>query len=181
MQEYIITVSGVRFTPLSPKKEDIHIGDIAHALSMMTRANGHFREFYSVGQHSLDCAMLSVAEGRNDREILACLLHDASEAYLSDITRPVKARLPEYRQIESVLQKAIYEKYIPGGLTEREEQIVKRIDDTCLYYEFEHFTGVKLYEEPPRITQMPTYEAKSFFEVEQRFLQVFKKLEGGVA
>lgn len=175
MQEYITTFSKIHFTPLAPKQEDIWIQDIAHALSLMTRANGHFREFYSVAQHSLDCAMAAKEEGRGAREVLACLLHDASEAYLSDITRPVKANLPEYRKIEKRLQDAIYAKYIPGGLTEQEEQIVKRVDDACLYYEFEHFTGEKLFEAAPQIVRIPEYRVRPFREVEEEFLQTFQK------
>lgn len=55
MSDYILTHSKIRFYPVKPVKEDIHIEDIAHALSLMTRANGHFRHFYSVAQHSLNC------------------------------------------------------------------------------------------------------------------------------
>lgn len=175
MQEYITTFSKIHFTPLAPKQEDIRIEDIAHALSLMTRANGHFREFYSVAQHSLDCAEVAQAEGRSAREILACLLHDASEAYLSDITRPVKSSLPEYRRIESVLQDAIYGKYIPGGITGREAQIVKRIDDACLYYEFKHFMGEKLFDTAPQIVRLPDYKVRPFREVEDAFLDMFQK------
>ena len=69
MQEYITTFSKIHFTPLAPKQENIIIEDIAHALSLMTRANGHFREFYSVAQHSMDCANLARAEGRSGREV----------------------------------------------------------------------------------------------------------------
>lgn len=176
MKENIITYSKVRFTPLEPHEEDVRIEDIAHALSLMTRANGHFPEFYSVAQHSMDCALLARAEGRSDREVLACLLHDASEAYLSDITRPVKGCLPEYRKIEKRMQDTIYDKYIPGGLTEREEEIVKRIDDTCLYYEFEHFTGERLFPVPPQIVCMPEYAVRPMKEVEAAFLELFKGL-----
>lgn len=177
MQEYITTFSKIHFTPLAPRQEDIRIGDIAHALSLMTRANGHFREFYSVAQHSMDCAALAEAEGWEERTVLACLLHDASEAYLSDITRPVKLGLPEYRKIEKRLQDAIYAKFIPGGLTREEEGIVKRIDDTCLYYEFAHFMGERLFEMAPQIVRMPEYQERSFHEVEEAFLQLFWKME----
>lgn len=55
MPNSITTYSKVNFTPLEPKKEDIIIDDIAHALSLMSRANGHFPEFYSVGQHCIFC------------------------------------------------------------------------------------------------------------------------------
>ena len=120
MREKIRTFSGIHMSPADPRPEEICIEDIAHALSLMTRANGHFPVFYSVAQHSLDCAAMAQAEGRSSREVLACLLHDASEAYLSDITRPVKGCLPEYRRIEQVLQEMIYEKYLIAPPTERE-------------------------------------------------------------
>lgn len=176
MKDAITTFTKQHFSPLAPQEENIVIEDIAHALSLMTRANGHFREFYSVAQHCLDCAAVAKAEGRKKREILACLLHDASEAYLSDITRPVKASLPEYRRIEKNMQEMIYAKYLPGGLTEEERWIVKRIDDACLYYEFEHFMGEKLFTETPEIAQMPRYQVRPMAEVETEFLQVFHML-----
>ena len=107
---------------------------------------------------------------------LACLLHDASEAYLSDITRPVKGCLPEYRRIEQVLQEMIYEKYLIAPPTEREREIVKRMDDTCLYYEFEHFTGEKLFDVAPQATVLPEYRECPMREVEKKFLALFEKL-----
>lgn len=176
MAEYIITFSGVHFAPLAPRGEDILVADIAHALSLMTRANGHFPVFYSVAQHCLDCAAEAEAEGLTGREQLACLLHDASEAYLSDITRPVKAGLPEYRVIEKRLQDLIYGKYLPGGLTDGEANIVRRIDDACLYYEFLHFKGERLFAEQPGLARMPEYGVRPFREVEEAFLRRFTEL-----
>ena len=67
MADYIRTWSKVKFTPLEPKEEDIHIGDIAHALSLMTRANGHFPEFYSVAQHCIHCYEEATARGLSKR------------------------------------------------------------------------------------------------------------------
>ncbi len=99
----ITTYSGIHFTPASPRPEDISIYDIAHALSLLCRANGHFHEFFSVAAHAINCAEEAKARGYSPRVCLACLLHDASEAYLSDITRPVKAILPIYLEIEAVL------------------------------------------------------------------------------
>ena len=164
-------------TPVSYTHLDVYKRqDIAHALSLMTRANGHFPVFYSVAQHSLDCAAMAQAEGRSSREVLACLLHDASEAYLSDITRPVKGCLPEYRRIEQVLQEMIYEKYLIAPPTEREREIVKRMDDTCLYYEFEHFTGEKLFDVAPQAAVLPEYRECPMREVEKKFLALFEKL-----
>ena len=70
MAEHISTFSGVHFAPLAPHREDILVADIAHALSLMTRANGHFPEFYSVAQHCLDCAAEAKAEGLTERSSL---------------------------------------------------------------------------------------------------------------
>ncbi len=176
MADYITTYSKIHFTPLAPRREDIIIEDIAHALSLMTRANGHFPEFYSVAQHCMDCAMVAETEHLSAREQLACLLHDASEAYLSDVTRPVKANLAEYRHIEQRLQNAIYEKYLQGGITEAEAQTVKRIDDTCLYYEFEHFMGERLFPQVPQIAKVPEYRISPFRDVEEAFLKRFYEL-----
>lgn len=176
MQEHIITFTKLHFYPMRPKQEDVRIEDIAHALSLMTRANGHFKEFYSVAQHSLDCAGMAKAENKSGREILACLLHDASEAYLSDITRPVKSSLTEYKKIEQRLQQTIYEKFLPGGLTDQEEETVKRYDDACLYYEFEHFMGESLFEAPPREIKKPAYRVRAFQEVEDEYNEVFRNI-----
>lgn len=103
----ITTFSGEKFNPLNPDVEKIKIGDIAHALSMLCRANGHFKSFYSVAQHSINCANEAKARGYSLRVQLACLLHDASEAYLSDITRPVKEKFTQYHEFEKNLQNVI--------------------------------------------------------------------------
>lgn len=176
MRETIITYSGVQFSPVLPVEEAIRIEDIAHALSLMTRANGHYPQFYSVGQHCLDCALVAKEEGRSIREQLACLLHDASEAYLSDITRPVKAELEEYQRIEKRLQEMIYQKYLYGELTAEERQTVKWIDDACLYHEFLHFKGVALFAKEPQLAARPQYRPCSFGETEAAFLRLFHEL-----
>jgi 5'-deoxynucleotidase YfbR-like HD superfamily hydrolase len=82
MSNEILTYSRRRFNPLTPTVHDIHVTDIAHALSLMTRANGHFRHFYSVAQHSINCSLEARARGLSQRVQLACLLHDASESYI---------------------------------------------------------------------------------------------------
>jgi len=69
----------------------------------MIRSNGHFKKIYSVAQCSINCAKEARASGLSCRMQLAYLLHDASEAYISDITRPVKCYLDEYRKIEEHL------------------------------------------------------------------------------
>ena len=109
---HITTFSKVQMNPLCPKQEEIRIEDIAHAQSLMTRANGHFPEFYSVGQHSIACAREAIARNYSSRVVLACLLHDGSEAYLSDITRPVKGELSEYRR-RTLFMFVFWDRYLP--------------------------------------------------------------------
>ncbi len=171
MSDYITTASKIHFTPLKPKKEHIKIEDIAHSLSLMTRANGHFPEFYSVGQHCIHCYEEALARGYDKRMALACLLHDASEAYLADITRPVKKNLPKYLVIEKVLQDAIYEKFLGKTLSEEERKLVKQIDDTLLFYEFEHYMGEKLTDTEPEMVSSPEFTFVPFKEIEQKYIE----------
>ena len=137
----IRTFTGIMIDPTEPDSELIDIRDIAHALSLLCRANGHFSHFYSVAQHSLACMREAKARGYGRRTQLACLLHDASEAYLSDVTRPIKGLMPEYLVFEKRLQDMIYEKYI-GTLSESELSEVSEADDCMLYYEFLALTGL---------------------------------------
>ena len=120
---FITTFTKKHFYPANADIDDIDINDIAHALSLLCRANGHFKRFYSVAQHSLNCAKEAKARGYSERVQLGCLLHDASEAYLSDVTRPVKAQLPKYLEIEEKLQNAIFDKWIIPSLTQEERKL----------------------------------------------------------
>jgi len=140
--DWISTFSGKPFWPLQPRVEDVRLEDIAHALSMLCRFAGHTRKFYSVAQHSVivsHAVQTMVASERGERGTwaesvelaLVGLLHDASEAYLCDITRPVK-RSPEldgYRTVEHVVQHTVYRRF---GLTGDEPAIVKAADTAVL-------------------------------------------------
>ncbi len=173
MSDYILTHSHVRFYPVKPAKEDIHIKDIAHALSLMTRANGHFRRFYSVAQHSLNCYREAKGRGCSERIQLGCLLHDASESYLSDITRPVKLHLPDYVAIEENLQDMIYFRFGLGDLADKELQQMEDIDDVLLYYEFESLMGYPIFDSPPGRAADFDFSQRDFTSVEKEFLAVF--------
>lgn len=172
----IKTYTGVMFDPLQPDPALMDIRDIAHALSMLCRANGHFRSFYSVGQHCINCMEEAAARGYSCRVQLACLLHDASEAYLSDVTRPVKQELPRYLEIEAPLQEAIWQKYLGGTLTPEENTQVFAIDDAILYHEFIAFMDTKLTQEEPQICSKPAFDFMGFRACEEAYLAHFARL-----
>lgn len=92
---YVSTFSGNRFYPLEPRIDCVSIEDIAHGLAYQCRFNGQTHEFYSVAQHSLIVSSLAPTDLR-----LAALLHDAAEAYLGDMVKPLKVLLPEFAAIE---------------------------------------------------------------------------------
>jgi len=173
---YITTYSKIHFTPTNPKVEDINIKDIAHAQSLMCRANGHFDNFFSVAQHSINCALEAKARGYSKKVQLACLLHDASEAYISDITRPVKKELPIYIEIEERLQRAIYDKFLDKSLTDNEHSEIEQVDDAMLYYEFLELMGEVLWEDKPILKSSPSFETRDFKAVENQFLTIYKSI-----
>lgn len=176
MSNYITTFTKKSFNPLVPEEKLIDIKDIAHALSLMTRANGHFKHFYSVGQHSINCFKEANARGYSKEVQLGCLLHDASEAYISDITRPVKRHLPEYLSIEGHIQKVIYIKFNLENLTAEDYKIIEEIDDSVLHYEFSELMGKSIFEVEPYIAIKHDFSLKGFQEVEEEFLQIFNRL-----
>jgi hypothetical protein len=171
--EHITTYMGEDFTPLTPDANQIHIEDIAHALSLMCRANGHFVCFYSVAQHSINCANEAKARGLSARVQIACLLHDASEAYLSDITRPVKSHLPDYKVIEKRLQDLIYDKFLGSPLTDDEAAHVEQIDQDILVCEFNALMKKKVFDDCSSIYSKPSFEFRGFAEVEREFIKMF--------
>ncbi len=175
MADYIKTYSGLHMQPTAPKAESIRIEDIAHALSLICRGNGHVKTFFSVGQHCIRCACEAEARGYSNRLVLACLLHDAGEAYMSDITRPLKQYLPQYRAYEKQLLEVVYEKYLQTPLTMEEERIVKEIDDDLLYYDMLYLLEEKIKETPPQLKTGFDYEFVPFELVEKEYLELFSK------
>ena len=172
----IMTYSRIMIDPLHPDVEKILIRDIAHALSLLCRANGHFPGFYSVGLHCINCAREAEARGYTRRVQLACLLHDASEAYLADVTRPVKKELPRYVEIEKPLQEVIWNKWLGTPLTEAENAQVFDIDDAMLYREFAEMMDLRLTEQEPELRSTPQLAFSGFTETEEKFLELFREL-----
>ncbi len=119
--------SGKKFWPLDPKPEEINIVDIAHALSLSTRFNGHCEKFYSIAQHSV---LVSLVVRRD--QALAALLHDATETYIGDVIRPLKKHLPVIKKIERKIEKTIWQKF---NIKNHDEEEIKKADIILLLTE----------------------------------------------
>jgi len=117
----------VDFSNLSPHVIDIE--DIAHSLSMQCRFGGHLPKFYSVAQHSVECSWRV-----SDENALEALLHDASEAYMLDMPKPLKNLLPDYEKIEDELMSIIAAKYKFNHPLVKE---IKTVDAEMLQLEFD--------------------------------------------
>ena len=99
---YVSTFLGNRFYLTRPHIDDVAIEDIAHGLAYQCRFNGQTQDFYSVAQHSLIVMQIVPEEHR-----LAALLHDAAEAYLGDMVKPLKNLFPEFSEIEGRVMEII--------------------------------------------------------------------------
>ena len=151
MSEYITTYTGKHFKPTEPDPELFDIADIAHALSLICRGNGHVKMFWSVGEHCICCAKEAKARGLSDRMVLACLLHDASECYMSDVPSPFKKELPEYKMQLNAIDKAM------------------------LWYDLTFLLGEKQESEAPELHIDLRYEVRAFGEVEEEYQRIFEE------
>ena len=176
MSSYITTYTGLHFYPTEPNPDGLRIEDIAHALSLLCRGNGHTKTFFSVGQHCLHCAREAQARGYSRRVALACLLHDASEAYLSDVPRPFKQSMPQYRVLENRLLDVIYTKFLGAPLTNEEAVLVKQIDDDMLYFDLCVLLNEPSNEPETEMKSVFSYDVLPFETVEREYLKLYSKL-----
>lgn len=122
------THSGLQFTPFDPQPEQICLEDIAHALAFNCRYNGHSKKFYSVAEHSVYVSYIV-----SEEDALWGLLHDAAEAYISDLPKPFKDGIAEHIDPhEEKILWAIAEKF---GLEELYPPSVKKADWAVLVAE----------------------------------------------
>ncbi len=142
--DWIYTASGKKVWPLDPRPEEIDIEDIAHALARVCRFTGHCEPFYSVAEHSERVSRQAEEQARGQKldkdEIrqtaLWGLLHDASEAYICDLSRPMKGSRQigkPYSGFEAGLMQAITERF---GLPWRMPLPVRYADEILLATEF---------------------------------------------
>lgn len=125
--DWMQTFTGLAFYPMDPRLEDINIEDISHALSMLCRYGGHTDRFYSVAEH---CVHMSRAI--EPEHALWALLHDATEAYMGDLIRPLKRAMPNYVVWEDNLMDHICAKF---GLEPGMPDAVKKLDTHILVNE----------------------------------------------
>lgn len=169
------TQSGKHFDLETVKPELIDIEDIAHGLTFLCRANGHTRFFYSVAQYSIGCAREAICRDHNQVVVLACLLHDASEAYMADISRPLKQHLSQYLQWEEKLQSTIYQHFLGRLLTEGEYGQVKDIDNQMLSLEFQQLMPEAKDQDYQLLLRDHTCQVEPFDYVKAEFLALFSE------
>lgn len=167
--DWMQTFTGRAFWPLDPRPDEVHLSDIAHSLALQCRYAGHCRSFFSVAQHSVLVSHFLPEELR-----LWGLLHDASEAYLVDLPRPVKRSIPDYGAAEELVMKAIATRF---GLVWPMPAAVKDVDNRILIDESEALMGAppmpwKLVGPPLGIV----IESWSPQEAERRFVARFHQL-----
>jgi 5'-deoxynucleotidase YfbR-like HD superfamily hydrolase len=125
--------SGRYFDFIDPQPDQFTLGDIAGALSKICRFGGQVESFYSVAEHCVHCAEQARDDGLPLDTQVACLLHDAAEAFTGDIVKPLKIMLGEFKEIESRVESVIWEKFCIDF--EREEISVRKIDHEMLIAE----------------------------------------------
>lgn len=153
MKPVILTFSGKFIDLFDPKPDDITLEDIAHGLACCNRFAGHTKRPITVAQHSVYVARVS--------DSLQGLLHDASEAYLGDMTKWLKEspELGHYRDVEDKLQRIIYQKY---GCPEEMTPEVAYADKLMLRFEGGEGYGLKVWND--WLMKLPNYPPVSLDE-----------------
>jgi hypothetical protein len=163
---YLETYTGGGFHPFDPEPEDVRLSDIAGGLAHTCRFGGHCRRFYSVAHHSLHVG--SELSDRGPRLELLGLLHDAGEAYLGDLPRPVKAEFEAFDRVEDRILRAVWSALGVEPPTADEWEAVMADDDRLLACEASELLADGSWaDEPPDLE----YELRSdsIVEVRERF------------
>lgn len=123
----ILLASGNYFDFQNPEGSTIDLHDIVNGLAHICRFTGQCHSFYSVAEHSVHCSYLVPPE-----DAFAALMHDAAEAVMGDVSRPLKSLLPDYKRIEARVEAAIMARF---GLPATLPPSVKRADIQMLAVE----------------------------------------------
>lgn len=142
---WIETYTGKAFHLLKPKADDVDLEDIIHALAHINRYTGHLELPYTVGQHTIfvkammDNAFIGYT---HDRMCILGLMHDFEEAYIGDISGPMKAAIRDtniganaFNRIGTGVRKAIFEHFDVEPPNDQEKKILKFFDFKALWLE----------------------------------------------
>lgn len=161
------TYSGALFDFSDIQNASVDISDIAHALSMTCRFNGHVSNFYSVAEHSYIIAKTLLHIGAPPLTALFGLLHDASEAYLNDIVRPAKSLIQGYKEIENTVQDRIESQLITKYIDNMDKGKWKNIHAHVKLYDNYILSAEKrvFYPKPINITPDSNIKFEWAFEI----------------
>jgi hypothetical protein len=124
--------SGKYLDLLNPKPSDFEFADIAGGLSKICRFGGQCEFFYSVAEHSYHCATVAKEDGLSIEDQRAVLMHDAAEAFIGDVVKPLKIALPDYEIIETIMEECIVSRFDLGNTP---LAFIKEIDQAMLIAE----------------------------------------------
>lgn len=126
--------SGRYLDLLDPRPDQFTFADIAGALSKVCRFGGQIDSFYSVAEHSIHCAHQTKLDGNGDAAQSAVLLHDAAEAFIGDVVKPLKLILgPPYADLERRIEAVIEQKFAVDFA--RHKAYIRQIDHAMLIHE----------------------------------------------
>ncbi len=126
-----IKVSAGHYVDLAnPDPSTIEVKSIAAALSKVCRFGGHCPQFYSVAEHCIHATALACSEGYTGDALVAVFLHDAAEAYIGDMVKPLKVTMPQYGEAEQRIEAAIQAAF--GVDFSKWMDVIKRFDRAML-------------------------------------------------
>lgn len=180
---FLQTYVGHAFEPKSGKLSQVDIRDISHALSNLCRYSGQCRKFYSVAEHSVLVSRIIRSMWPDDVESRwAGLLHDATEAYVGDITTPLKILLPKFIEVEDSLAMDIA-KVLKVKWTKQTHSRVKIADMIALstearklFADVSHWDSIKLYDPRPDLVNDKFPVAPDV--AKKMFMREFRKTQG---
>lgn len=171
---YIKTLNGI-FNYDDIESNVLSIEDIAHSLSLQCRYGGHVPQMYSVANHTLGMVDQYVSDFNlqdpssiTKEHILVMkqmMLHDAGEAYLTDLMRPIKRLMPEYTEVEKRVDNHIFNFF---GLGEKLD-LVKEYDNRILADEMISFWG-ESYVDFEGFGRKVDYDPRDFNFMKQAFI-----------
>lgn len=179
------TRNGHAFDPKAGKLSQVDIDDIAHALSNLCRYSGHCRKFYSVAEHSVLVSRIIRSMYPNDlNSIWAGLLHDATEAYVGDVTTPLKVLLPKFMEVEDALALDIAKKFKikwnkqTADRVKTADLIALSTEARLLFADVSHWNIIKSYDPRPDLLSCS-------FPVRQEvakdtFMREFQRVQGEI-